>query len=217
MGRQQRKEDRQARKKTKISATQSHAKNASGSSNSVGKQSANAGFVFNKNQFTSLVNKGKARQLQQMQQQHTAAQRRPAVNANANDAAMDMEINTLDNEAEGSAPAAAAAAAAAARLRDDIAGAAACSNSHDATSEAAQKDAKDAFFTFADPQLDPTLTGKRDSSIKAYMRELRKVVDNADVLLEVLDARDPLGCRSLETERMLFARGQKDRLDLEQD
>ncbi|SPO26170.1 uncharacterized protein UTRI_02446 [Ustilago trichophora] len=96
MGRQQRKEDRQARKKTKISATQSHAKSSSGGSNGVGKQTSNAGFVFNKNH-----------------------------------------------------------------------------------------------------------------SIKAYMRELRKVVDNADVLLEVVDARDPLGCRSLETERMLLRAGKK--------
>ncbi|CDW94949.1 hypothetical protein [Sporisorium scitamineum] len=147
MGRQQRKEDRQARKKTKISATQSHAKNASGSSNSVGKQATNAGFVFNKNQFTSL-------------------------------------------------------------LRDEIAGAAATSNSHDLAAESNEV-AEDAFFASSGLQLDPTLTGKRDNSIKAYMRELRKVVDNADVLLQVLDARDPLGCRSLETERMLLCAGKK--------
>lgn len=35
----------------------------------------------------------------------------------------------------------------------------------------------------------------KDSSSKAYARELRKVIDLADVLIEVLDARDPLGCR----------------------
>ena len=34
-----------------------------------------------------------------------------------------------------------------------------------------------------------------DSTRKAYYREFRKVVEAADVVLEVLDARDPLGCR----------------------
>ncbi|KAF6767019.1 GTP binding domain protein [Kalmanozyma brasiliensis GHG001] len=189
MGRQQRKEDRQARKKTKISATQAHAKNASGSSNGVGKQATNAGFVFNKNQFAGLVNKGKARQLQQMQQQQQA-QRRTG----------EMEMDEANTDpAEGSA---------AARLREEIAGAAASSNSYDAAIDSLEADiAKQESSSSA--ALDPTLTGRRDSSIKAYMRELRKVVDNADVLLEVLDARDPLGCRSLETERMLLRAGKK--------
>jgi hypothetical protein len=34
-----------------------------------------------------------------------------------------------------------------------------------------------------------------DNSKKTYMRELRKTVAAADVVLEVLDARDPQGCR----------------------
>lgn len=33
------------------------------------------------------------------------------------------------------------------------------------------------------------------SSRRAYLRELKKVIDNSDVLLQVLDARDPLGSR----------------------
>lgn len=202
MGRQQRKEDRQARKKTKISATQAHAKNASGSPNGVGKQATNAGFVFNKNQFAGLVHKGKARQLQQLQQQQRQDAQRRLGSAKQE---IDMDDAGADI-AEGSA-----AAAARLRLRDEIAGAAASSNSYDATSEAADDlvDGKDLFSISHGLQLDPTLTGRRDSSIKAYMRELRKVVDNADVLLEVLDARDPLGCRSLETERMLLRAGKK--------
>lgn len=60
------------------------------------------------------------------------------------------------------------------------------------TSEA-DKEASDGFIRVK--QMDATIAGKRDSSLKAYMRELRKVLDLADVLLEVLDARDPLGCR----------------------
>lgn len=101
------------------------------------------------------------------------------------------------DEAEGST---------AARLRADIAAAASTSNSHNPLEEDENAEEEDEFRASA---LDPTLTGRRDSSIKAYMRELRKVVDNADVLLEVLDARDPLGCRSLETERMLLRAGKK--------
>ena len=34
-----------------------------------------------------------------------------------------------------------------------------------------------------------------DGSRKAYYREFKRVVELSDVVLEVLDARDPLGCR----------------------
>ena len=36
----------------------------------------------------------------------------------------------------------------------------------------------------------------RDSSAKAFMRELRKVIEKSDVIIQVLDARDPDGTRS---------------------
>jgi nuclear GTP-binding protein len=42
--------------------------------------------------------------------------------------------------------------------------------------------------------MDTSLT--RDSSSKAFMRELRKVIERSDVIIQVLDARDPEGTRS---------------------
>lgn len=47
--------------------------------------------------------------------------------------------------------------------------------------------------------------GSVDSSRRAFMREFKKVVDSSDVILEVLDARDPLGCRCYEAERTIVA------------
>lgn len=43
-----------------------------------------------------------------------------------------------------------------------------------------------------------------DSSRRAFMKEFKKVVDSSDVILEVLDARDPLGCRCYEAERTII-------------
>jgi len=45
----------------------------------------------------------------------------------------------------------------------------------------------------------------KDSSRRAYYREFKKVVAAADVILEVLDARDPLGCRCPEIEQSILA------------
>ncbi|AGV14692.1 nuclear GTP-binding protein, variant [Cryptococcus neoformans var. grubii H99] len=42
--------------------------------------------------------------------------------------------------------------------------------------------------------IDTSLT--KDSSSKAFMRELRKVIERSDVIIQVLDARDPEGTRS---------------------
>lgn len=43
--------------------------------------------------------------------------------------------------------------------------------------------------------IDPALT-TRDSSARAFTRELKKVIERSDVVLQVLDARDPEGTRS---------------------
>ncbi|XP_077615694.1 guanine nucleotide-binding protein-like 3-like protein isoform X2 [Crocuta crocuta] len=54
------------------------------------------------------------------------------------------------------------------------------------------------------PQLDDEATRK------AYYKEFHKVVEYSDVILEVLDARDPLGCRCFQMEEaVLQAEGNK--------
>eukprot|EP01132_Coremiostelium_polycephalum_P001449 gene1449-1827_t len=46
----------------------------------------------------------------------------------------------------------------------------------------------------------------KDSSLKAFYREVKKVIEAADVILQVLDARDPMGCRCFEIEQMILER-----------
>ncbi|XP_065829635.1 guanine nucleotide-binding protein-like 3 homolog isoform X2 [Oscarella lobularis] len=53
-----------------------------------------------------------------------------------------------------------------------------------------------------------------DASKKAYYKEFRKVVNAADVVLEVLDARDPMGCRCPQVEEAVVACGNQKRLVL---
>ncbi|NXJ97664.1 GNL3 protein, partial [Corythaixoides concolor] len=45
------------------------------------------------------------------------------------------------------------------------------------------------------------------NSKKSFCRELRKVIDAADVVLEVLDARDPMGCRCPQLEQAVTCSG----------
>ena len=46
-------------------------------------------------------------------------------------------------------------------------------------------------------------------SRRAYYKELKKVIEAADVLIEVLDARDPEGCRNKEMEQQVVSQGKK--------
>lgn len=69
----------------------------------------------------------------------------------------------------------------------------------------------------ADGDGEADIKDRKDNSVepgqasrRAYLRELKKVVDAADVLLQVLDARDPMGSRISPTmENMILSRSDK--------
>lgn len=60
----------------------------------------------------------------------------------------------------------------------------------------------------AENLMDPNAKSMNQSK-KAYAKELKKVVEASDVLIEVLDARDPEGCRSKDLEQQCLAQGKK--------
>lgn len=51
------------------------------------------------------------------------------------------------------------------------------------------------------------ITRNRENSDRAFYKELVKVVETSDVILEVLDARDPLGTRCVDMEKMVMKSG----------
>jgi nuclear GTP-binding protein len=62
--------------------------------------------------------------------------------------------------------------------------------------------------------VEAAASGRKDNSKKAYYREFKKVVETADVILEVLDARDPIGCRPKQIEEMIVNSGINKRIIL---
>merc|ERR1712232_1283824 len=48
-----------------------------------------------------------------------------------------------------------------------------------------------------------------ENTRRRFYAELRKVVVSADIVIEVLDARDPASCRSMELEKEVLAAGKK--------
>jgi nuclear GTP-binding protein len=57
-----------------------------------------------------------------------------------------------------------------------------------------------------DYELMHTAEGRR----KWYFKELMKVVEASDVIIQVLDARDPMGCRAQDIERKILAQQNKE-------
>lgn len=55
--------------------------------------------------------------------------------------------------------------------------------------------------------LEKHVNFETENSRKAYYREFKKVVEASDVILEVLDARDPLGCRCPQVEQAVIQSG----------
>lgn len=61
----------------------------------------------------------------------------------------------------------------------------------------------------SDVDMDDERVLSMDGTKRAYYRELRKVMDVADVLLEVVDARDPEAYRSPTVEEEMLAKGKR--------
>ncbi|XP_026204027.1 guanine nucleotide-binding protein-like 3-like protein [Anabas testudineus] len=62
--------------------------------------------------------------------------------------------------------------------------------------------------------LEKNVHFENENSRKAYYREFKKVVEAADVILEVLDARDPLGCRCPQVEQAVIQSGMNKKIVL---
>ncbi|CAF3617161.1 unnamed protein product, partial [Rotaria sp. Silwood2] len=53
-----------------------------------------------------------------------------------------------------------------------------------------------------------------EKSRKTFYREFKKVVDASDIIIQVLDARDPLGCRCPQVEQAVLTSGKNKKLIL---
>lgn len=63
-------------------------------------------------------------------------------------------------------------------------------------------------LTYTEPES--TSSGSyKDSSKKSYYKDMLKVIESSDIILEVVDARDPLGYKSQELENRVLSHGSK--------
>lgn len=85
---------------------------------------------------------------------------------------------------------------------------------NDFAMEDAAMDQDDCPMAVTDVHADPLTAGKRDDSKRAYYKEFKKVVEAADVILQVLDVRDPMGCRSKHIEELIMNAGSNKRIIL---
>lgn len=77
-------------------------------------------------------------------------------------------------------------------------------------SSAENKQAKYELTSFENKDKLISCERKEEHSLKAYYKEFKKVLDSADVILEVVDARDPLGTRCKHVEEAVrSAKGNK--------
>ncbi|KAJ5047267.1 uncharacterized protein L3040_003104 [Drepanopeziza brunnea f. sp. 'multigermtubi'] len=111
------------------------------------------------------------------------------------DDAMDEDTDEdLDEDANPMAALLASARAAAQEYEDDL----------ESDDEVGEDDASDSDEQEAGVELSGLPT-RKDGSRKAFDKIFKQVVEQADVVLYVLDARDPEGTRSKEVERMVMA------------
>ncbi|CAF3108508.1 unnamed protein product [Rotaria socialis] len=54
----------------------------------------------------------------------------------------------------------------------------------------------------------------QEKSRKTFYREFKKVIDASDIIIEVLDARDPVGCRCSQVEEVVLTSGKNKKLIL---
>lgn len=57
-------------------------------------------------------------------------------------------------------------------------------------------------------------SAEKETSLRTFYKEFKKVVDAADVIIQVLDARDPLGSRCPQVEDMIINSGKNKKLVL---
>lgn len=108
----------------------------------------------------------------------------------------DEDMDDDDDDSNPMAALLASAKAAAAQYEDDLVSGDEMDEDDDSESE--EDDAFDGVKLSGLPT-------RKDGSRKAFDKVFKQVVDQADVVLYVLDARDPEGTRSKEVERMVMA------------